>query len=415
VGTAVWTTGWRARQKSEEVTAVFGRRRNDVREQAAAARGEAAVAFSALDRLQRQVVDRVTFAAHVDGSARGQALFDRARVASAGADAAAAEWLAVRRVPPPPHDADQAANEQLADSYRVCRSELDEARQTFERLLVEIGAALGEIEVALVAVPARVETARHAIRDAEAAVDAQRRVGLAPEAAEEALARVQRRARVLDEGPAVHGITETLAAAAEVAHLAGEARRLAEELPHRRDDMARRLVSMRTRLEAVESKGGRLESALAALQVAYVEESWSDLAEAPVHFDDILNDAADRLGDAESAARRLAYPEALRLLEEVRSALTRADEQVRHVTERLAALDVVVADPDAPLGPVQLALDEARRVNDAHAPELKALAARLEEAPKKLDHEGADYFGYLHELDAIKVEIAALRHLAIRG
>jgi hypothetical protein len=75
------------------------------------------------------------------------------------------------------------------------------------------------------------------------------------------------------------------------------------------------------------------------------------------------------------------------------------------VTDRLAELDVVAADPAAPLAPVKFALDEALRVDVEPAAELKALAARLEAAPKQLEHEGADYLAYLRELAAIKSEI----------
>jgi chromosome segregation ATPase len=397
---------------------VFGRRRHELHEQATAARGEAAIAFSAMDELQRHVFERVTFAAHVDGGARGQALLDRIRVVSVPADEAASQWLILGESAPDGAAADAAdvMDQQISEAYRTVGGQLTQARVAFEQLLVEVGPELGAIEQALAAVPRRLQEAHHAMRDAHAAVEALRLDGLAPESAEQALIRAQQRAEMLDEGPAIHGIAAILAAADEVAGIAAEARRRAEEFPHQRDDIARRLVSMRTRLEATEEKSGRLEGGLAALRHGYVEGSWRDLDQAPARFQAALEEADDALEQAQASSRRLAYPLALRLLERARVGLTRADEQVRLVTRRLARLDELHADPRAPVEPVRFALDDARLLlrsttspaNPEHVAQLEAQATRLKAVPALIEGDHPDYFGYLAELDAIKAEIAAV-------
>ena len=393
---------------------MFGRRRLELQEQAKVAKGEAAVAFFQMDEGQRQVTERLTFAAHVDGGQRGQALLDRVRPEAAEADAAAAEWLALGEGADPEQELDADAYERTAAAYAKARDRLNAAREALERVLLELGPELDAIESALAAVPPRVEAARQAIREAEAAVAALRSAGLPPAAAEEVLARVRGRAQVLDEGAAVHGITATLAAANEVAGLAAEARRRAEELPRQRDDTARRLVSVRTRLEAASGKSARLDSGLSALRRGYVENSWRDLSDAPARFAAALKEAAGSLAEADAASRRLAYPDALRLLEGARGALTRADEQVRLVTERLSTLDSLQADPRAQLAPVQFALKDAQRLlmadgrpDPVRVRELDALVARLEKLPGLLERAHPDYFGFLQEVDAIKAGVAA--------
>jgi hypothetical protein len=401
---------------------VFGRRRQDRQEQAVIARADAAGAFAAMDELARQVSDRLMLAAHVDGGPRGQALLDRLRGVSAQADSVAAEWLGLAagttliEVVEPGDD----LAEQTALAYQAVRGRLELATEGFERLIIDVGPELGDIEQALAAIPRRVHEARQSMHDAQAAVEALRLDGLAPEAAEQALIRVYQRAEVLDEGPAVHGITEILAAADGVVAIAAEARRSAEQFPHQRDDIARRLVSVRSRLETTEDKGTRLEAALAALQRGYAEGSWLDLAEAPDRFQAALDDAEDALEQAQASSRRLAYPPALRLLEGARSALTRADEQVRQVTRRLATLDGLQGDPRAPMGPVQFALDDAQLLCErAPAPEegrqLEALEVRLKSAPALIEMDNPDYYGYLVELDAIKLETAKVVEDLRRG
>ena len=394
---------------------MFGRRRQDRQELLVAARGEAAVAFKAMDGLQRQVTDRLSFAAHVDGGAPGQALLDRARLVSVEADAAVLEWLGLEVTDAADGEQEAAGDpsEEFSGRYLEVRDRLTRSREAFEQLVIDVGPELHTIEQALAVIPRRVHEARQAMHDGQAAVEALRMDGLAPEGAEQALIRLHQRAEMLDEGPAVHGIAEILTAADEVIAIAGEARRRAEQFPHQRDDVARRLVSVRNQLDVTEGKGPRLESVLAALRRGYVEASWQDLEESPLRFQTALDDATEALDQAEASARRLAYPPVLRLLGQARAALSRADEQVRLVTARLATLDALQADPRAPLGPVQFLLDDARslcRANGSQegAVRLAALVTRLKAAPELIGGEQPDFYGYLVEVDAIQAEIASV-------
>jgi hypothetical protein len=393
---------------------VFGRRRHERQEQVIVARGEAAVAFRAMDELAHQVVDRLSFAAHVDGDARGQALLDRARLVSAEADAAAMEWLRLQAAfEPGEQESASTPNEELAQRYLEVRDRLIRIREAFNQLVIDVGSELGAIEQALAAIPRRVHEARQALHDAQAVVEAMRLDGLAPETAEQALIRVHLRAEVLDEGAAVHGITEILAAADEVIAMAAEARRRAERFPHQRDDVARRLVAARSHLDAAEGRGPRLESGLAALRRGYIDASFQDLEDAPLRFQAALDDAADALDQAEASARRLAYAPVFRLLEHARVALTRADAQVRLVTGRLATLDALQADPRAPLAPVQFALDDARSLCTTDGVKectvrLSDLGARLKAAPELIGGGQPDFYGYLVEVDAIQLEIGSV-------
>jgi hypothetical protein len=298
-----------------------------------------------MDDLAKRVMDRLAFAAHVDGGAPGQALLDRLRLVSTEADSAVLEWLELEDGTGQGAEGEPGSEADLVARYRLSRERLTRMHETFETLIQDVGPELAMIEQALAAVPRRVHDARLAITGAQAAVEALRLGGLAPEGAEQALIRVRERAQVLDDGAAVHGIAEILAAADVVVTIAAEARRRAEQFPHQRDEVARRLVAGRTHLDVAEAKGPRLESALAALDRGYPEASWHDLGAAPELFQAALDDAADALEQAEASARRLAYPPALRLLEHARVALTRADQQVRLVTGRLAMLDTAQAPP----------------------------------------------------------------------
>jgi hypothetical protein len=205
------------------------------------------------------------------------------------------------------------------------------------------------------------------------------------------------------------GIRERRQAATHVLELAREAAGLAADAPRTARQVRSALSSIATRRAAALTKAERIEPAMSALRREFSEPCSRDLVGAEAQTREAVS-AADA---AIAAARRHAdagdWDDAADAVATARSALGRAEERHDAVTDRLAELRDVRADPAKQAADTRFVLRDAQRLVVDRGlvarlgPILDAQSVRLENARARLD-EGVhpDYWFYLTELRGIR-------------
>lgn len=387
------------------------RRRRDLALHAAReAKGQAAVALVHLDGAQRSAASHLDFIAGVDGGATAQRLRREWAPVSAEADAAigaylesAGRWDVTQDLELEDASAAAAAfaHHEGAMAQALARIEQWSQRSTDD--FVRVTRTLEQLTTER----ARTE---QALADAHARLQAAEAEGWRAWRGRELLEQALERFRVVELGPAAHGMPEVMQACEQVARLAAEAGAELDGLPELRDRVKHRTLSLQTRLSAFEwrARQGSGE-VLRTLRREYVLSCSVDL-------DDNEQQAAaalDRVREALARAAAAATPDAQRWhvalthLEQAREALDEAQEHLDEPRARLALLRQVSADPRESAAAARFAVRDARRLlmagpyDDRQARALDALAARLDRVDELLQRPHPDWLAYAHTLDAI--------------
>ncbi|WP_328857961.1 hypothetical protein OG579_02575 [Williamsia herbipolensis] len=295
--------------------------------------------------------------------------------------------------------------------YRQCSEALRTAIADLDRFYTAHSTAIENARAVRAAVP---DQAGATARASDAAVDA---VGaldphlrdyssIRAAVAEHARARdAFDRARTAGESSVIHNATADLASA--VADL----RAAVVEAPGRAEEVRRALASVRTRRSAVATRAQRLPQAYSALLREFSAACSEDLVGDDRRGDEALRsadhfiDAATELlaGDPDAAAERVAS---------ARGRLADAEGFVDGVTDRLALLRDVRADPRRLEADVRFAIRDAqllavdRRLVPRWGSVLDAAAARVERATAALVGTHPDYWGYVQELTSVSGFVA---------
>lgn len=387
------------------------RRRRDLALHAAReAKGRAAVALVHLDGAQRSAASHLDFIAGVDGGATAQRLRREWAPVSAEADAAIAAYLesagrwdvtADLELEDAAAAAAAFAHHEAAMSQALARIEQWSHRSTED--FVQVTRTLEQ----LTAQRARAE---QALADAHARLQAAEAGGWRAWRGRELLEQGLDRFRVVERGPAAHGMPEVMAACEQVAQLAAEAGVELDGLPELRDRVRHRTLSLQTRLSALEWRAQQgSDDVLRTLRREYVLSCSVDLDDSAQQ----TGAALERVRAAMARAAAAAAPDvqrwhvALDHLEQAREALDQAQQHVDEPRERLALLREVSADPRRSAAAARFAVRDARQLlmagsyEDRQARALDALAARLDRADELLDRPHPDWLEYAHTLDAI--------------
>lgn len=367
-------------------------------ERALAGRNAVTQGFLALDDEQRAAATAVEAAEQL-GSSRLAGAW--AQVAAVGDAATEAYLTASQQFPLDGTGPVRGAKE--ADE-RALR-EIERARETIRRFRTNHARALDEAEFALTNLPLRVQEARASLVSARAAVHG---AEFTSRRAVERLAEAEAAAGLLD----VTGIRDRRRAATHVVELAREAATLAEAAPQTARQVRSALSSIATRRAAALTKAERIEPAMSALRREFSEPCSRDLVGVEAQTREAIT-AADA---AIAAARRHAdagdWDDAADAVAAARSALGRAEERHDGVTDRLAELRDVRADPAKYAAEARFVLRDAQRLVVDRGlvkelgPTLDAQSVRLESARARLE-EGVhpDYWFYLTELRGIRQRV----------
>ncbi len=408
-----------------------GRRaRHDAAHAAAlVAAGDAWSALLAVQATAGMAQIQVDFAALLGGR-EAQELRQRLAQAQSAARAADDALAQLRQRMPV---GEQYPTDQLtgaAAAYQQVRHQLDAAEAALHDVAQRCARPAAQVEARLAAVRAPLAPAREQLEAAQANRAAAAATGLVDGRVDELLAQGS---AAWEQGRLA---AVTLAGGAEVARLAGVAigaahevtsrlellRSLPEEVPHR-------LTAVRTRLQVIEGRLPAVESALSQLRRRYAAAAFSDVDGADRSVRELVQQAAERLADAQRLLGRqpVDHEGALRTVEQVHAALARADVAGRGPLDRLRALDEISADPSGSLAAARHRLREAQRFLLQQQPgspdpqlvrRLDGLAERLDRAEAGLRGVHPDWWGYLSTLNAVTADagrvVADLRTAAAR-
>jgi len=373
-----------------------GRHDDGPDERASAARNAATQGFLALDNEQRAVDTAVQAA---DQLGTGRRLGDPwAQIASVGDAATEAYLLASREFPLDGTGPVRGAKE--ADDRAL--KEIERARETIRRFRAQHARILDEAEFAVSTLPKVINEARGALTSARSTVS-----GSGSRRATQKLAEAEASAGLLDDTST--GIRERRQVAAQVLELARSATTLAAEAPRTAQHVRSALSSIATRRSAAATKAERIEPAMSALRREFSEPCSVDLVGAEGRTREALAAADTAIGAAQRQADAGDWDDAADAVTSARSSLSRAEEQHDAVTDRLAELRAVRADPAKHAADTRFVLRDVQRlVVDRGLVErfgkiLDAQSVRLENAMARLA-EGVhpDYWFYLTELRGIE-------------
>lgn len=382
---------------------------------ALAAAGDASSAVLALQTTAGMAQIQVDFAALLGGH---EAQDLRQRLAQAQSAARAADdALAQLRQRMPVGEA--YSTDQLgaaAAAYQQVKHQLDAAEAAFRDVSQRCARPAAQVEARLAAVRAPLAPARDQLEAARARRAAAAAAGLVDARVDELLAQGS---AAWEQGRLA---AVTLAGGAEVARLAGVASGAAHEATSRLEllrslpaEVPHRLTAVRTRLQVIEGRLPAVESALSQLRRRYAAPAFSDVEGADRTVRELVQQAVERLGDAQRLLGRqpVDHEAALRLVEQARAALARADAAGRGPLDRLRALDDISADPAEGLAATRHRLREAQRFLLQQQPgspdqqmvqRLDAMAERLDRAAEALHGAHPDWWSYLSTLNAVTAE-----------
>ncbi|MGU3294648.1 hypothetical protein [Williamsia sp. M5A3_1d] len=213
------------------------------------------------------------------------------------------------------------------------------------------------------------------------------------------------RARTAGDPSAIHTATSDLTSAVE------ELRAAVAAAPGRAEEVRRALASVRTRRSAVATRAQRLPQAYSALLREFSAACSEDLVGDDRRGDEALR-SADHFVDAATELLATDPDAAADRVASARSRLADAEQFVDGVTDRLALLREVRADPRALEGEVRFAIRDAqllavdRRLVPRWGSVLDAAAARVERATAALVGTHPDYWGYVQELTSVATFVA---------
>ncbi|MGW7296040.1 hypothetical protein ACWGIB_27095 [Streptomyces xiamenensis] len=393
----------------------WGRGRvEDLRNEAQAAQDETAAAFYDLDTAQRELritIETITAAAD-DTRQAGRVASDFAAFGER-IDQVSHEYI--RTVDS--HDLDSedldagTASRARHDFTRV-RDELRRVKADLDRFGESLGPLLERAENQLRQVAPAVEGAKRALLAATSALDSVREARLAADQLATALAALGPELRLLNEGPAQHGIQPTVRRAEDVRRRAEAITAEAEQLPRRAAGIDKRLSSLRTRAQAITTRAGQVEPVLSELRRRFSAACWQDLQRVPEQAAASVREAENTLRDAQRARDEQRWDEATARLAAVQTLLGRTDESVSAAGERLRRLNEVSFDPSKEAERTRFAIRDGQRLamsgrsipDPRHAGPLDAAVERLDRAVAALEAGGRnpDYWLFLTEMEAVR-------------
>ncbi|GIJ50869.1 hypothetical protein Val02_77550 [Virgisporangium aliadipatigenens] len=403
-------------------TARWWRRgRDEAQARARAAAGSAASVFVAVDGLQRSTELQVDSLVALDPAA-GARVGPDWQALRADTDAALAAYLKV----PAEFDIETDLSERdarLAEAaFRHAEETLQRAATAMRDFTARHAAVFSHVEAAVTRLGAAGREADAALSAARAAIEAAERAGTPAFEAAEVLSAAERARAIVAEGPAVHGLRATVAAADGVLAEAARARSLAETVREQGEEVRRSLASVHTRADAVATRRERLPATLSALRREFVAAAYADVEGSPAEADRLLSAARERIAAAERESTRQHWPSARAEVAAAREALDAASHAVDAVTRRLAALEELKRDPREPVRRTRFAVREAQRlfvflgqnVDRKYAPQLDSLVRRIGAAEEALEAPHPDYWRVDRDLARIRDETAAVVS-AMRG
>lgn len=394
-------------------------RQEEMRAQARHAQEAAAEAFYELDTTQRDLrISIETLSAADDSPEAARAAADFAAFGQRVDRVSHAYITAVDAHDLDAPDLDAGAATRAIHELARVRDEMVNAKADLEHFAQSLGPVLARAEEQLAAVAPAVERAKQTLLAATQALDAARDTGIQADRSAADLAALAPELRLLNEGPARHGVRATVRRAEDVQRRADAVRAEAERLPRQAAGIDRRLTSLRTRAEAIATRAGQVDPVLSELRRRFSLACWQDLQRVPEQAAEAVRQAQGRLAEAGRARNEQRWDDATAALTTVAELLSRTDEAVSTAGDRLRRLNEVSFDPGQEIERTRFAVRDAQRLamsgrsvpDPRHAGPLDSAVERLERAVAALESGGRnpDYWLFLTETRAVRDMAAAV-------
>lgn len=217
--------------------------------------------------------------------------------------------------------------------------------------------------------------------------------------------------RTLDAAP---GLAAKRAAARRLEEATSALRTALTDAPQRSAEATRAVASVTTRLAGARTRSEGLAPAFSTLLREFNAKSSADLSRNEREATELLAEADIELGSARQALADGRPEDALQQVARVRTELTRAEELVDAVTDRLATLRAVRENPDAKVEEVRFRLRDAqhlavqRGLTAEWGSVLDSQLSRIDRAVEALSGVHPDYWAYVQDLDAVSSFIAGV-------
>jgi hypothetical protein len=382
------------------------------RNEALAAKHQAADAFIGLDVVQKEVEMLVTAFAGLDAGPAGVRLQRSFEPLDRAGDLASQAWIDAL-------DQHDAALEDDRADVRTLRSAQNAFRAAYDALtaaqqgLQQFSQDHRDIEVRVKKVweqvAPRTAEARQSLTEAKEAVARVRATGITSADLDQRLAHAELLARPVVEGAHKHGANATIEAATRATAAARDVVRAAHDLSNLASDTRRRLGTTRTRLDAVSVRLDAAEPQLSVLRREFSLACSADLDDVPRRGRVMVEEAAALLASANAHASGLRWEPAAADLARCRELLADAESGLTSVRRRVEDLQELAEDPARAKGRTRFALRDAQRLVVASGSKVPAreasildnLSARLDAADGLLEASKPDYWAYLKELRAV--------------
>jgi chromosome segregation ATPase len=387
------------------------RRGDSQRAEAQAAKDAAAQAFYELDTAQRELEISIETISAVEQSAESHRALAGFQALKEKIDQASAAYI--RTVDA--HDIDRddldhgAAGRAIGELTRA-KDDLVNVRTELERYQAQMTPLLNRAETQLARLAPARERARLTLLAASQALDAVRSAGLAADDLAARLAALAPELTKLNEGPARHGVKETVQRADDIRRTAEAVRAEAERLPEQAREIDKRLVSLRTRVQALGTRAEGVAPVLSELRRRFSAACWQDLQNVPEQAAQAVRHAEATLAEARKARDAQQWGQATAKLATVRQLMDDVDGAVGAARDRLQRLNEVSRDPKGEVERTRFAIRDAQRLamqgrtqpEPRHARPLDEAVARLDRALAALEGVHPDYWAFLTETAAVR-------------
>ncbi|WP_327291315.1 hypothetical protein [Streptomyces sp. NBC_01198] len=387
------------------------RRGDNLRAEAQAAKDAAAQAFYELDTAQRELEISIETISAVEQSPEASRALSGFRSLGERIDQVSAAYIATVDA----HDLDRdeldhASAARAVSELTRAKDDLVNARTELERYQSTMTPLLNRAETQLARLAPARERAKQSLLAASNALDAVRAAGITADDLASRLAALAPELTKLNEGPAKHGVKETVQRADDVRRKADAVRAEAERLPEQAREIDKRLVSLRTRVQALGTRAEGVAPVLSELRRRFSLACWEDLQQVPEQAAQAVRQAETALAEARRARDGQQWAQATAKLASVRALMDDVDGAVGAAGDRLRRLNEVSKDPKAEVERTRFVIRDAQRLamqgrttpEPRHARPLDEAVARLDRALAALEGRHPDYWAFLTETAAVR-------------
>lgn len=325
-------------------------------------------------------------------------------------------YVALADAYPPPEELRPPRLQEAGLAYRAMAERLEAMAARVSAFLETASGELRKVGAAKGHANAHLELVRQHLARAADAVAGLESAGHHSSAARAALEQTRAAARLAVSWSPSDGMSRLTTISEQVREAAVSAVESAEEFSQLVARVPDRARSLRTRLDSADSRARTMAEDLGHLRREYRGHDWLDIDRSEERARDVRDRASLLLGELDRTIAAGRFEHALGLVGDLRTELDALDEVVDGPHLRRERLEALQADPQQAVGQARFAVRDAQMMVQAgtrqdlarFAPQLDALAARVQRVRADLEGESPSLWRAAQEIDAIVAAVRAL-------